>query len=143
MINGNLKTNLLTAGCTIATYQTPQGANIAADQINPADIVGVVIEPTTVTLAVQGNGIHEQWPPITVEIFKQVAVEAPADDNETILNEILTIAKVFINNLVRSQYYLKIANVPCTKITEQRYDANVMGWSLSLTLKPVNSGQNC
>jgi hypothetical protein len=137
-----LKTALLAAGCTKAEYEAAALANITADVITPADTMGLVIEPQGLTLDVQGNGVHENYQ-LTVEIFRQCAPETAADDNDPALRELLTLAKTFIHNLIRSGAYQKLPSVPVTKITERRYDANVVGWSLLLNLRPLDNGLNC
>ena len=137
-----LKTALLAAGCTKAEYEAAALANITADAITPADTMGIVIEPQGLTLDVQGNGVHENHQ-LTVEVFRQCAPESTADSNDAILRDLLTLCKTFIHNLVRSQLYQKLPSVPVTKITERRYDANVVGWSLLLNLRPIDNGLNC
>lgn len=124
-------------------YESQQLANVVTDRAQAGDTVGLVLEPTTLTLVTKGNGVTEVYPPITVEILKQVKPEDTAVNNEATLQELLTIAKVFIYNLVKGGAYGKIPNVPATKVNERRYDANVMGWSLALTLKPLNNALNC
>lgn len=124
-------------------YESAQLATVTTDRAQADSTVGMVIEPTTITLAVKGNGVQEVYPPITVEILKQVKPEDIAENNEATLQELLTVAKVFIYNLVRSGDYHKITDVPATKVQERRYDANLIGWSLALTLKPIDNALNC
>ena len=143
MITTALKTSLTTAGCTLVLYEAPALANVMADQSNPADIIGIVIEPNVINLVPRGNGVHEEYPPILVEVLKQVKPEDSAENNEATLNELLTICKVFIYNIIRSGVYHKVPAVPATKVLESRYDANVIGWSMALTLKPITNAENC
>lgn len=143
MITTALKTALTTAGCTLVLYEAPALANIQADRSDQSDIIGIVIEPTVINLIPRGNGIHEEYPPILVEVLKQAKPEDSAENNEAILNELLTICKQFIYNIIRSGVYHKIPAVPATKVLENRYDANVIGWSMALTLKPITNELNC
>jgi hypothetical protein len=143
MIRTTLQTALTAAGCTLVLYESTQLANVTLDSSTPASIVGLVLEPDTLTLELKGNSIQETYPPTVVEILKQVRPEDLAINNEATLQELLTIAKAFIYQLVRGGAFAKIPNVPVTKVFEKRYDANVIGWSLALTLKPVVNAQKC
>ena len=143
MIRTQLQTALTAAGCTLVLYEAAQLANVIADQGKPADIVGLALEPDSITLAVKGNGIQEVYPPTIVEIFKQVRTEDTALNNEAVLTELLTACKAFIHSIIRSGAFQKLDATPCTKITEGKYDANVIGWSMALNLRPVNNRQSC
>ena len=142
MIRTQLTTALTAAGCTRVIYESLQMANITADQILQTDIVGLILEPDSMTLDVKSNGVYEHYNP-TVEIFKQVKPEDIAANNEAVLQSTLNVAKLFINSLVRSKGFQKIGNTPITKITERRYDANVLGWSLLMDLQPITNQLNC
>ena len=143
MITTALKEALTAAGCTLVLSEAPALANIQADRSAPTDIIGIVLEPTTLTISTKGNGIQEQYPPVTVEILKQCAPESPNEVTEPILDELLTTCKQFIYLLIRTGDYAKLPDVPATKVNENRYDANVVGWSLALTLKPVVNANKC
>lgn len=143
MIRTQLQTALTAAGCTLVLYESTQLANITLDPSKPADIIGMVLEPETLVLLTGGNSIAEQYPPTVVEILKQVRPEDTAVNNEQTLQELLTTAKAFIYQLVRGGGFAKIPNVPASKILESRYDANVIGWALQLTLKPLTNENKC
>ena len=143
MIRTQLQTALTAAGCTLVLYEAAQLANVIADQSTPDDIVGLVLEPDTVTLDVRGNGIQEIYPPTVVEVFKQVRPEDTATHNEATLQELLTACKVFLHTIIRSGEFQKLEATVCTKITERRYDANVTGWSMALNVRPVENRQSC
>lgn len=143
MIRTNLQTALTAAGCTLVLYESSQLANVIADQCKPADVVGLVLEPDVVTLEVKGNGIQEVYPPTVVEVFKQVRPEDAALNNEATLNQLLTVCKLFIHSLIRTGAFHKMEATPCTKILEKHYDANVIGWSMALTLRPITNRDSC
>lgn len=143
MIITELKTALSTAGCTAVYYENDQLTNVKLDEVGPSDIVGVIIEPNTMTLVVAGNGVTEQYPPVVVEIMKQVKPEDSAENNYDTLNSLVSVAKIFVHALIRSGSFKKIQNVQATKITERKYDANVIGWSLALNISPIENKLNC
>ena len=143
MIRTQLQSALTAAGCTLVLYESTQLANVIADQSKPSDIVGLALEPDSITLAVKGNGIQEIYPPTIVEIFKQVRPEDTALNNEATLQELLTACKKFIHSLIRTGNFQKLDAVICTKITEKHYDANVIGWSMALNLRPIENRQSC
>jgi hypothetical protein len=143
MIRTQLQTALTTAGCTLVLYESAQLATVTTDRVTQTDTVGLVIEPDTVTIEARGNGLHEHYPAHVVEIFKQVKPEDLAANNEATLAAMLAVAKAFVRELIRTDAFAKIPSVVCTKLTEQRYDANVLGWSLVLDLQPLVNEMNC
>lgn len=138
-----LKTQLTAAGCTQVFYENEQLANVITDQINQGAIVGMIIEPSAATFEVKGNGVSPRFPPVIVEIMQQVKPEDTAEHNRTAFEDLTAIASKFVYLLVRSAEFAKITDVPATKITENRYDANVIGWRLSLNLKYIDNTLNC
>ena len=138
-----LKTQLTAAGCTLVFYENEQLANVITDQINQGAIVGMIIEPSMAIFEVKGNGVTPRFPPVIVEIMQQVKPEDTAEHNRTAFEDLTAIASKFVYLLVRSEEFAKITDVPATKITENRYDANVIGWSLSLNLKYISNALNC
>jgi hypothetical protein len=139
----HLKSTLTAAGCTLVIYENDQIANIQLDQSKPDDIIGVIIEPSTITFETTGNGVNELFPPLYVEILKQSQPEASAETNRVTLDALRVVCRGFIHSLIRSGLYKKIPNVPAVKINERKYDANVIGWQLSLTLRPIDNRVNC
>lgn len=143
MIRTALTTALTAAGCTRIIYESAQLANIAADAALVADVVGIILEPDGMTLELRGNGVHERYAPTIVEVVKQVIPEDTAANNEATLQAMLTVCKLFITSVVRTGAFQKVPNVPLTKVTERRYDANVLGWSMTLDLQPITNALNC
>jgi hypothetical protein len=143
MIRTQLQTALTDAGCTLVLYESAQMATVITDQTKFSDIVGLVLEPDTITLESRGNGLHEHYPPVTVEVFQQVRPEDTAANNEATLAAMLAVCKAFVLVLIRSGAFAKIPAVPCTKLTERRYDANVLGWSMALDLQPLTNETTC
>jgi hypothetical protein len=143
MLTNNLKTILTAAGCTRVFYESKELANIVADGSLKEDIVGMIIQPTTVKLEVKGNGITEHFPPLTVEIMQQVRLEDSAENNEPVFSALLEICKGVMNGLVSSGEYGKIGSIEVTKILETRYDQNFLGWSMPLDLPYPENKNNC
>ncbi len=144
MIQSNLTTLLTTAGATVIIYESEELANVQTDKAKIADIIGLIQEPKTINLEPRGNGIDERYNPIVVEVLKQSPrAEAGAVTNEAIYDETLAVAKAFVLGIIRGGGYKKLGTVPATRVTEKRYDANLIGWSLSLILVPVTPELNC
>jgi hypothetical protein len=143
MIIDTLKTYLTTAGCSQVFYENEQLANVITDQIAQGNTVGLIIEPSTVTLEVKGNGVTPRYPPITVEILHQVKPEDTGEHNRATLEALLAVAGTFVHLLVRSGLFAKITDIPALKVNENRYDANVIGWSMALNLKEVTNTLTC
>ncbi len=143
MITDKLKSALTTSGCTLVLYESDKLAGIITDQTKQSDIVGLIIQPNTLKLEVKGNSIHEHYPPIVVEIMKQVKPEDTAENNESTLRDLIEICKAFISALVVSGDFKKIQSVEITKIQETRYDANVIGWIIPLDLYLLENNNNC
>ena len=143
MITTKLKTILTAAGCTSVLYEAKELANIIADQALQSDIIAVIIQPTEVTLEVKANGVHEHYPPVMVEIMKQVPLEDSAENNEVTFVALLEICKAVIGGLIDSGDYKKITSLKVSKILETRYDANVIGWAMPLDLFYLENKNNC
>jgi len=143
MIRTQLQTALTAAGCTLVLYESAQLATVTTDRTTQNDVVGLVLEPDSITLEARGNGLHERYTPTVVEVFKQVKPEDLALNNEATLAAMMVVCKAFILSLMRTGAFAKIPNVACTKITEQRYDANVLGWSMALDLQPITNELKC
>ena len=139
MITSTLKSCLETAGCTLVLYEASQLANLLTDQSRQDDIIGLVLQPTEITLEVKATGIHEHYPPIRVEIMQQVRLEDSAENNELVLDSLLEISKLFIRALIATEEFHKINSFTISKILENKYDANLIGWSLPLDLKLIEN----
>lgn len=143
MIQSQLKTALTAAGCTLVLYESAKLANVIADQANATQVVGLVLEADEFTLEAAGNGVQEHYPNLKVEILKQSAPEDSAENNAATLENLLTIAKAFIHQLKTGGHFYRVPSVPITKVQENHYDANVIGWQLALDLKFIANGTNC
>lgn len=143
MITTKLKTALTSAGCDLVLYESDKLAGIITDQANQNNILGLVIQPNTVKLEVKGNGVQEHYPPIIVEIMKQVKPEGTAEHNETTLAALMEVCKLFILALITTGSFKKITSIEAVKIQENRYDANVIGWSLPMDLYLLENSNNC
>jgi len=78
MITDKLKTILTDSGCTLVIYDQSQLVNLYTDQSNQLDMVGVNIQPDSITLEVRGNAIHDHYNPWIIEVLQQVRVEEKA-----------------------------------------------------------------
>lgn len=134
---------LLTAGCDTVFYESNQLANVTADQFEQGNIVGYVIEPTQGTIVISGGGATIQFNPWVVEIIEQVRPEDLAENNDTILAALLSVARKFVVLLAHDSSLGKITNTPFIKVQENRYDANMIGWSMNLSLSPIEYESNC
>jgi len=143
MIKDLLTTALTTAGCTKILYESDKLAGITSDQIEQTDIVGYIIEPNNLTFDVKSNGILRTYSPHYVEILGQVKPEDTAVNNEVLLESLALIAEKFIYQLVTSEKFKKITSIQSTKVLENKYDANVIGWSLPLQLNYLEMKENC
>jgi hypothetical protein len=143
MITSILKTALTTAGCTSVLYESDKLAGVITDQPNQADIIGLILQPNTMTFEVKGNGVHHHYPPVVIEIMKQVKMEDIAENNETTLTDLTLICDKFILALIKTGSFKKITSFTASKIPENKYDANILGWSLPLDLFAIENTQNC
>ncbi len=134
MIASTLKDVLTASGCTYVLYESDKLANLVTDEGTQDDIIGLIIQPNSVNLVVKANAILEQYPPYYIEIMKQVRLEDAADNNEVVLQELLDICKQIIVRLIDLQLFRTIMPLRVDKILENKYDANVIGWSMPLDL---------
>ena len=143
MITAKLKLILTAAGCTTVLYESDKLANILMDMAKREEIIGMILEPNTVQLNVKANAIQEHYPPVIIEIMRQVKLENPAEDNADKLEVLLNICKAVILGLIASGDYKQIKPIEVTKILETRYDANVIGWSMPLDLYYLLNENKC
>lgn len=134
MIADTLKTILTESGCTYVLYESDKIANLVTDEGTQDDIIGLILQPNSVNLVVRANAIMEQYPPYYVEIMKQVRLEDTADNNEVVLQQLLDICKEIIVRLIALGMFKTILPLKVDKILENKYDANVIGWSMPLEL---------
>jgi hypothetical protein len=134
MIADTLNTVLTESGCTYVLYESDKIANLVTDEGTQDDIIGLIIQPNSVNLVVRANAIMEQYPPYYVEIMKQVRLEDTADNNEVVLQQLLDICKEIIVRLIALKSFKKVMPLKVDKIPENKYDANVIGWSMPLEL---------
>jgi len=134
MITATLKTILTASGCTLVIYEAQRMANLLTDQSDEAAIIGLITQLDTMTLEVRANAIHEHYAPLYIEVAQQVELERPAEDNEVKLQALLDICKEIIVRIIAEGTLKHIDPVPIEKIAETRYDANVIGWIMTLDL---------
>lgn len=134
MITSILKTILTSAGCTMIFYEQDKLANLYLDKSNQSSINGLILQLNQMTLEVKANAIGEHYAPLIIEISQQVELEDNADNNETKLEALLTVCKKIIIYLIAEKKFKKISSIPIVKIVDNKYDANVIGWSMSLDL---------
>lgn len=134
MIAETLKTVLTDSGCTYVLYESDKLANLVTDEATQDDVIGLIVQPNSVNLVVKANAILEQYPPYYVEIMKQVRLEDTAENNEVVLQQLLDICKQIIVRLIYLELFKTIQPLKVDKILENKYDANVIGWSMPLAL---------
>lgn len=134
MITARLKQILELSGCTLVIYESDNLANIQTDRSDHEDIIGVIKQLNSLTLEVRANAIHEHYNPLVIEIMKQVRLEDEADNNEVVLQQLLNICKKITLYLINDATFKIVQPYTVTKILETQYDANVIGWSVSLDL---------
>lgn len=142
MITNDLKTLLSAAGCTLVLYESDKLAGIITDQANQNHILGLIIQPNEVELIPAGTGIRRHYPPITVEIMKQVRPEDTAENNEATLEALFGIVEKFYLSLMNGTFK-KLGRVTVVKIQETKYDANMIGWMIPLDLTHNENKTSC
>ena len=134
MITAKLKQILADSGCTLVLYDQQQIVNLFTDRSDQFDTVGIIIQPDIITLEVRANAIAEHYNPLIIEVVKQVRLEDKAELNETKLQECLDTCKEIIVWLIALAEFKTITPVNVIRILENKYDANVIGWSMALNL---------
>ena len=134
MVTATLKQILADSGCTLVLYDQQQIVNLFTDRSDQFDTVGIIIQPDIITLEVRANAIAEHYNPLIIELVKQVRLEDKAELNETKLQECLDTCKEIIVRLIALAEFKTITPVNVIRILENKYDANVIGWSMALNL---------
>jgi len=134
MITAKLKTILTASGCTLVLYEQDRLANLYTDQSDQNDIIGLITQLNSMTLEVRANAIHEHYAPLYIEVLQQVRLEDAADNNEVKLQALLNICKEIIVRIIADAEFKSLKPVPVEKILETKYDANVIGWVMTLDL---------
>lgn len=134
-------TDALTAsGCTSIIYEREDMTNIIADSSKPDDIIGILLHLNFLTL--DGPGLAEHYRPV-IDICKQVMFEDTAVNNQALMEELKDICKVFIRELIDTGSFQKIPTPRLDYINESKYDANVIGWSITLDLIRIENSTHC
>ena len=134
MITAKLKIILTASGCTLVLYEQDRLANLYTDQSDQNDIIGLITQLNSMTLEVRANAIHEHYAPLYIEVLQQVRLEDAADNNEVKLQALLNICKEIIVRIIADAEFKSLKPVPVEKIFETKYDANVIGWIMTLDL---------
>lgn len=134
MITDKLKTILQDSGCTLVVYEQRELVNLYTDESHQSDIVGIIMRPMDLTLEVRANAIHEHYNPLEIEILQQARLEDKAENNEIQLQKLLNICKEVIIRLIAAAEYKTITPVNVRRVLENKYDANLIGWSIPLNL---------
>jgi hypothetical protein len=134
MITAKLKQILIDSGCTLILYEQAQLANLKTDRSDQFDVIGLIIQPNEVILEVRANAILEHYNPLFIEVLQQVRLEDEADNNETKLQALLDICKEIIVRLIATAEFKTQVPYVVGKIPENKYDANVIGWTMPMNL---------
>jgi hypothetical protein len=143
MITTILKAAATTAGCDQVFYESKELAGIITDQAQQGKVFCLIIQPDTCTLNIAGNGIREHFATHYVEVMQQVKLEDTAENNEVVYANLLEICKKLIYALIVTGSFQKIASITATKIPENKYDFNPIGWSIPLDLQLIENKANC
>jgi spore maturation protein CgeB len=132
---------LIAAGCEEVFYEADKLANVKMDESHQVKIIALILQPNQITLNVKANAIQEQYLPESIEILQQVRLEDNAMNNEVILNNLCEMCKKFIYKIIEFSQdstmdatFAKITSMTIYKVIENKYDANVIGWSMPLNL---------
>jgi hypothetical protein len=134
MITAKLKQILTDSSCTLVLYEQAQLANLKTDRSDQFDTIGLILQLDRIKLEVKANAILEHYSELTIEVLQQVRLEDHADLNEVRFQTTLDVCKEIIIRLIADAEFKTILPVNLTKILENKYDANVIGWSMSLDL---------
>ena len=143
MITTILKAAATAAGCNQVVYESDKLANLITDQSLQGNIFCLILQANSIRLNPVSNGIRERYPSIQVEIMQQVELENTAENNEIVLESLKEMCKEFVWQIIESGSFQKIGEVPCEKIQENKYDANVLGWSMTLDLTYIQNSNQC
>lgn len=143
MITTILKTAATAAGCDQVVYESDKLANLITDQSLQGNIFCLILQTNSLRLSAVSNGIREHYPSIQVEIMQQVELENMAENNEAVFENLKEICKTFVWQIVESGSFQKIGEVPCEKIPENKYDANMLGWSMTFDLTYIQNTNQC
>lgn len=138
-MTGTLKKLLKDAGCTFVIYGSDNLSNVLADRTKITDTVGLIVQPNRLRLEIRANTIIEHPDPLRIQIFQQVSLEGTATHNEKIYRYTIEICKRFISHLINSGMFNVQPNITLMKIREPEYDANVLGWEMSINMKSLNN----
>lgn len=122
------------AGCTVVVYEQDTLVNLYTDRGDPLDVIGVCIEPNTLTLELHANALHERYNPLTVEVLIQADPEDKAEVNEPRLVKTLAVLKQVVIRIIASGLFKAQKPYVAYKVRERKYDANVIGWGIGLDL---------
>jgi len=143
MITTILKAAATAAGCNQVVYESDKLSNLITDQSLQGNIFCLILQANNLRFNCIGNGVREHYPSIQVEIMLQVNLENKAENNEAVLDNLKESCKEFIWQLIESGSFQKITEVPCEKIQENKYDANMLGWSMTLDLTYIQNSNQC
>ena len=134
MITATLKTILTASGCTLVIYEQQQLTNLYTDQSDQNDIIGAIMQLDSMILENKANAILEHYNPLYIEVSQQVRLEDAADNNEVKLQALLDICKQIQVRIVAEATFKVGSPTRVNKILESKYDANVIGWNMTLDL---------
>jgi hypothetical protein len=134
MITAKIKQLLIDSGCTLVLYESDKLANLLTDRSDQLDIIGLILQINEVDLEIKANAIPEHYNPLVIEVLQQVRLEDTADNNETKFQFLLDKCKEIIVRVIADASFKTILPIHLTKIQENKYDANVIGWSMPFNL---------
>ena len=139
MITATLKTILTESGCTLVIYEQSRLANLYTDQSDQDDIIGVISQLDSMILENKANAIMEHYNPLYIEVSKQVSMQDQADNNEVVFQQLLEICKQIVVRIIGEATFKIGSPIVTNKIPESKYDANVLGWIMTLDIQYLNN----
>jgi len=134
MITTKLKTILTASGCTLVIYDQQQLQNVFVDRSDQFDVIGLIMVPNDITLEVRANAIAEHYQYINLEILQQVRLEEKAEFHDVQMQTLLDVCKEIIVRLIGEAEFKTLRPLVATRVLENKYDANVIGWALAVDL---------
>lgn len=129
------------AGAVTVIYDRLEMQNILADKADKG-LICLLKEIDSVDLTVDGNGVSYSVK-LEVAFVKDVSFQDTAENNDPIMNTCLTACRKFLLGLVDSGLFNKDITSTATKQQENEFDANLIGWGMTLTLKLRNGYSEC
>jgi hypothetical protein len=136
-----LSTAATTAGANQVIYDRKAMQNILIDR-SSVETICLIDEINESELVIASNGIDELFT-IRVAFVRQVNLEETAELNNADMNDLKTICKKFVKELIISGSFKKFESVTVRKHQENETDFNAIGFELTLKLTLLEGYAEC